>query len=363
MLFIGPEAEQRFGRRNFMDLVSVFTANPEFTVIQGRHELGTVDPIVLTRKVAGPRIIVLAARSWEVTYIDWKRRRCYVEPSDISAKMRWMGDTAPLSFSLCRAVRDVLLGADPDLTISKRATEALVKIRAEQSSDVSDRGLVLLREDDAVHWWTWAGARANSTLIAGLPDIADDTQRPNNFRIRLSRREGSGEVVGSNRRSHLERRAALRVNPRPSLASNSRRCCSQTWQPQRSRSASPTTMARKQSSRSRAYGTSQLKLPSSIRERDIKYVASGRIRPCPADNQGLLVRPCLVYGSREQRTRRADARRTPGDGRNTRSVRRHRHLAGLSACRAAYPNNLTTLVFGMAATGSGNGFSASTSGA
>lgn len=185
MLFIGPEAEKRFGRRNFMDLVSVFTTNPEFTVLQGRQELGKVDPIVLTRKVEGPRIIVLAARSWEVTYIDWKRQRCYVEPSDIPAKMRWMGDAAPLSFALARAERDVLLGDNPTVTISKRATDSLQEIRADHAIEVSPRGFVLLREKDDVHWWTWAGARANATLIAALPDIADDSQRPDNFRVRL----------------------------------------------------------------------------------------------------------------------------------------------------------------------------------
>ena len=185
MLFIGPEAEHRFGRRNFMDLVSVFTTNPEFAVLQGRQELGRVDPIVLTRKVEGPRIIVLAARSWKVTYIDWKRQRCYVEPSDASAKMRWMGDASPLSFALARAERDVLLGDDPTVTISKRATAALEEIRADHAIEVSPRGFVLVREKDDVHWWTWAGARANATLIAALPDIADDSQRPDNFRVRL----------------------------------------------------------------------------------------------------------------------------------------------------------------------------------
>ena len=30
MLFIGPEAERRFGRRPFMGLMAVFTAPPEF---------------------------------------------------------------------------------------------------------------------------------------------------------------------------------------------------------------------------------------------------------------------------------------------------------------------------------------------
>ena len=185
MLSIGPETERRFGHRHFMELVSVFTTNPEFTVVQGRQELGKVDPIVLTRKVDGPRIIVLAARSWEVTYIDWKRQRCYVEPADTHAKMRWMGDAAPLSFTLARAERDVLLGEDPEVTISKRATEQLQAVRADHDIEVSPRGLVLLRDGTDVWWWTWAGARVNATLIAGLPGIADDSQRPDNFRLRL----------------------------------------------------------------------------------------------------------------------------------------------------------------------------------
>lgn len=197
MLSIGPETERRFGHRHFMELVSVFTTNPEFTVVQGRQELGKVDPIVLTRKIDGPRIIVLAARSWEVTYIDWKRQRCYVEPADKHAKMRWMGDAAPMSFSLARGERDVLLGEDPAVTISNRATGALEEIRADHTIEVSPRGLVILREKDDVHWWTWAGARANATLMAGLPGIADDSQRPDNFRIRLRGDEAAEKLAGA----------------------------------------------------------------------------------------------------------------------------------------------------------------------
>ncbi|GAA4837417.1 DEAD/DEAH box helicase [Garicola koreensis] len=185
MLFIGPETEERFGRRNFMDLVSVFTANPEFTVIEGRQELGAVDPLVLTRKVEGPRFIVLAARSWEVTHIDWKRRRCFVEPSDVPVKMRWVGEAAPLSYSLTRAEREILLGEDPDVTISKRADSKLAEIRDVHAAEVAAHGSVILRAGGETHWYTWAGARANATLIAGLPGIADETQRPENSRIRL----------------------------------------------------------------------------------------------------------------------------------------------------------------------------------
>lgn len=82
MLFIGPEAELRFGRRHFMDMLAVFTAPPQFTVLSGRTEIGRTDPALLTAKVQGPRLLLLAGRSWRVTYIDWKRRRCFVEPAE-----------------------------------------------------------------------------------------------------------------------------------------------------------------------------------------------------------------------------------------------------------------------------------------
>lgn len=195
MLSIGPETERRFGNRHFMELVSVFTTNPEFTVVQGRQELGKVDPIVLTRKIEGPRIIVLAARAWEVTYIDWKRQRCYVEPADTHANMRWMGDAAPLSFALARAERDVLLGEEPDVILSNRAVEKLREVREHHYIEVSARGLVLLRDGTDVWWWTWAGARANATLIAGIPGIADEAQRPDNFRIRLRGDEAAEKLA------------------------------------------------------------------------------------------------------------------------------------------------------------------------
>jgi len=140
---------------------------------------------VLTRKVDGPRIIVLAARSWEVTYIDWKRRRCYVEPSDIPARMKWMGDASPLSYELTQGHRRVLLGADPEVALSKRAVAGLVRLREDHGLGVSERGLVLLDENRDVWWWTWAGTRANATLLASLAGVVDPNQRIGNFRLRL----------------------------------------------------------------------------------------------------------------------------------------------------------------------------------
>lgn len=187
MLFIGPEAELRFGRRHFMELTTAFTAMPQFTVLNGREEIGRTDPALLTARVAGPRLLLLAGHSWRVTWIDWKRHRCFVEPADSGGKARWIlpGFTGA-SFALSRAIRDVLLGTDPPVRLTKRATSALAEARDISLNLVHPGGTVIARDSGGdVRWWTWAGLRANATLIATLDGVADSAQRVEDFFIRL----------------------------------------------------------------------------------------------------------------------------------------------------------------------------------
>jgi ATP-dependent helicase Lhr and Lhr-like helicase len=186
--FIGPEAEKRFGRRHFMDLTAVFTAAPEFTVLHGRHEVGKADPSLLTASVDGPRLILLGGHTWRVTWVDWKRRRCLVEPHEGGGgQARWvstgMGGT---SFALARAMRDVLLGEDPPGRLSRRAADALVSVRTDNARTVHSQGTVILRTSSGdLRWWTWAGYRANATLKATLGSLADATQRIDDLHVRL----------------------------------------------------------------------------------------------------------------------------------------------------------------------------------
>ncbi len=171
LLFVGPEAERRFGHRHFMNLTAVFTAPPEFTVFSGRNEIGRTDPDLLTEQIEGPRKLLLAGRSWLVTYIDWTRRRCFVEPADGGGRARWsgFGTERIRSFALARAVRDVLLGEDPPVGLTKRATSKLAEARDAQLHTVHPGGTVVTRTTDGdVRWWTWAGHRANATLAASL---------------------------------------------------------------------------------------------------------------------------------------------------------------------------------------------------
>jgi ATP-dependent Lhr-like helicase len=87
MLFIGPEAEAKFGRRHFMELMATFTAPPEFTVFHGRAEIGRTDPVLLTD-------------------------RAHVEPADGGGRARWLSSVlGGVTYDVARSMRDVLLGA------------------------------------------------------------------------------------------------------------------------------------------------------------------------------------------------------------------------------------------------------------
>ncbi len=186
-LFIGPEAERKFGRRYFSDLTAVFSAPPEFTVLSGREELGTVGNDVLVEEVDGPRVLLLAGRTWQVTHTDWARRRCWVEPSDLEGRAKWGSATGGLSFELTRGMRSVLLGTDPaGVTLTKRAASALASLREDQASHV-DGDATLFRKSASgeLRWWTWAGTAANRALRASLPKIIDPRQRLNDRSLRL----------------------------------------------------------------------------------------------------------------------------------------------------------------------------------
>jgi len=188
MLFIGPEAERRFGHRHFMNLTAVFTAAPEFTVLNGLTEIGRTDPSLLTEDVQGPRRLLLAGRSWQVTYIDWHRRRCFVEPVDGGGKAKWggLGFVRATSYELTRAARDVLLGTEPQVRLTGRAMNCLAEARERFLEYVHPGGtLIARRSHHDVRWWTWAGHRANATLAATLVGVTDPVQRINDCWIRL----------------------------------------------------------------------------------------------------------------------------------------------------------------------------------
>lgn len=177
ILGMGREGEQTFGRKNFLELLSVFMSPPLFSVLHGRNELGYVDEMTFLGKEEGPRILLLGGRAWKVNHIDWPRRRAYVEPTESKGRTRWKGEGQGLEYQMSQAIKHVLATDDDDTCWSRRASDRIKEIRHEYGWLQADATVALVRGNGELEWWTFGGSRANAT-------IAHELARETNTRVR-----------------------------------------------------------------------------------------------------------------------------------------------------------------------------------
>jgi ATP-dependent Lhr-like helicase len=178
LLGIGRVGEDKYGRRHFMELLSVFLSPPLFRVLHGRQELGSVDELTFLGKKDGPRVLLLGGRSWRVTHVDWARKVAYVEATDDRGQSRWKGGGRGLRFDLSQAIKAVLASDESRNWWSQRAQDKLMELREGFAWLMHDSSAVVRSSEGDVTWWTFAGIGANATLSAAL---SEETQSQVSF--------------------------------------------------------------------------------------------------------------------------------------------------------------------------------------
>ena len=173
ILWFGREGEEMYGRRHFLDLISVFTSPPLFSVRHGRQDIGFVDELTFFGKQDGPHILSLGGRAWQVKYIDWPRRVAYVEVSEAKGRSRWRSASWGLSFRLCQAIKHIVTTTEDSVCWSQRTQQRMEEIREEFGWLSPDGAVVLKTENRPVEWWTFAGAKANMTLAHELSQLLE----------------------------------------------------------------------------------------------------------------------------------------------------------------------------------------------
>jgi len=192
ILSFGPEGEAKYGRKNFMELVSVFTSPPLFHVTWGRKDLGFVHESTFFNKQNKPSVLLLAGRSWRTTHLDWRRRIAHVEPSDERGKSRWLGKGQFLSYEVCQSIREILASDQAEPHWSRRTTSQMAELR-EQFPWLRTGSTALVRHSDAeLRWWTFAGGVANTVLGHQLKRYGDT--QSDNLSIRLEGKLSPEEV-------------------------------------------------------------------------------------------------------------------------------------------------------------------------
>lgn len=171
VIAVGPAGEREYGRRNFMDVTSLFLTEPLLAVRWGQRDLGSVDPSSLASSDEHARpTILLGGRAWGVRDIDWERRVVWVEPADEPGRSRWAGAGAALSIEVCHAIRSVLAGDERlEKHLTQRGRAKFADLQGEYPW-ATDGRTSLVRESarNRSRWWTFAGARANRAIAAQL---------------------------------------------------------------------------------------------------------------------------------------------------------------------------------------------------
>jgi len=179
MLQFGPEAERRYGKRNYLDLTAVFADPPTLAVVHGRTSLGQIHiRSLLRRRDDEPAVVLIAGRDWAIDHVDWRRRVVHVEPAKHQrGRPQWLGTGPGQSAALAQATRKALAGADPEgVMMSKRAEQATDELRGQFRWLRSEPESAMVRDaDGTTWWWTFAGTAANVELAGTVGDLAPAT--------------------------------------------------------------------------------------------------------------------------------------------------------------------------------------------
>ncbi len=165
-LSFGDAGEDLYGRRHFLELVSVFTSDPVFKVMHGRKELGTVDQITFLRHRGDePVVLSMGGRSWIVTLLDWVRREAFVVPAETKGKSHWQGGRLGMSWRFARAVHTLLTGDNVSERWTTRTKESLGSLRNQYEFLRPEADVVISdREMEEVRWFTFAGGIINTAF-------------------------------------------------------------------------------------------------------------------------------------------------------------------------------------------------------
>jgi ATP-dependent Lhr-like helicase len=196
LLVLGPKAERRFGRKNFMELFAVFSSPQSYTVeLPSGQPLGTLNQGFVDRLVDGVSCFLLSGRPWAVRFINHDDRRVIVEAAPRGRQPTWGGFIPQfLGRGVCQKILDVLTADEVYGYLQPDAAEALAVQRESVGGVVEPRVGGVEVDADEIRWWTFAGGRINSTLRYALTALGTDWKVvPDNYAIKL-RGEGLSRV-------------------------------------------------------------------------------------------------------------------------------------------------------------------------
>lgn len=197
-LWFDEQGESLFGKRNFLELLSVFTSAPLLEVVYGRSQIATLDQLTFwidnerAVKNGRPTILTLAGRQWAVEHVNYRERQIHVVPSADRGRVRWMGSGAEIGFRLAQAHLKILAGTKDSPRWSKRAVKAIAAKRS-ACGWLDDGALTITWRKDHHELWTFAGTAFNRFVMQELA-TDDTTSSSDAFSVRWRSSDSSKDL-------------------------------------------------------------------------------------------------------------------------------------------------------------------------
>lgn len=188
LLSLGPKAERRFGRRNFMELFAVFSTPKSYAVMTTSGQpVGSLTQEFVDSLVESVSSFLLGGRAWAVQQINHDDRRVFVFPAPVGKQPSWGGFLPQfLGYDLCRQILKVLTSTEQYTYLEDQARTVLAEEHEKLGCFLDAERGGIDGDTHELRWWTFAGGRINSTLRYALAFIEPGwTFIPDNFAIRI----------------------------------------------------------------------------------------------------------------------------------------------------------------------------------
>lgn len=193
---LGPAGEQRFSRRNYFDLFSVFEGARavQVTTVTG-EEVGTLQTSFVLGQPPGFAFL-LAGRIWEVVDTDVEQGTIRARPARHGRLPRWLGyPAAGVSRRVAEEHRKVLQSDQMPSYLVGAAQPELERIRGEWKGPVSTEGWPVIDRSGELSIATFAGARVNQTLGRALSELRGWTTSSDGYQVRIRSETAKSESV------------------------------------------------------------------------------------------------------------------------------------------------------------------------
>lgn len=169
LLVMGDEGENRFGKRHFLELYSVFETLPDVTVkTLDEQVVGTLQTDFVLKMQRQEFIFLLAGKAWQAVEVNLDRGYLIAKPVAGGKAPKWHGASGFLGREIVEEMRSVLLSGEEPGFLDDSGKQAIRALRREYKSILERDRCPITRLGEGFRLHTFAGGKINATLAALL---------------------------------------------------------------------------------------------------------------------------------------------------------------------------------------------------